>query len=56
MIRKEEQNDNGFAEGGVWEADRWDRSLLTGSSAAAAVAATFRACLPTWDGLLRGTD
>jgi len=40
-------DDNGFAEGGVWEADRWDRSLLTGSSAAAAVAATFRACLPT---------
>jgi len=35
-------DDNGFAEGGVWEADRWDRSLLTGSSAA-----TFRACLPT---------
>jgi len=26
---------------------RWDRSLLTGSSAAAAVAATFCACLPT---------
>jgi len=45
-------DDNGFAEGGVWEADRWDRSLLTGSSAAEVTAAAFRACLSTRDGLL----
>ena len=39
-------DDKGFAKDGVWEADRWDRSLLTGS-AAEVTAAAFRACLST---------
>ena len=34
---------------------RWDRSLLTGSSAAEVTAAAFRACLSTRDGLLQDT-
>jgi len=46
----ERVDDKGFAKDGVWGQvclHRWDRSLLTGFSAAEVTAAAFRACLST---------